>query len=436
MYAHYGASRSTHAGLHASYAVRIQRCMRTFTRAYRHVCAQHTAHRVLHARVVCAYRYSSFRSAPTLTITPRRSSGKMATGVYLHFMNAICPPKLSCRLVCFFPPCPLLGGTPTAKRPAMKRRWMQAVLYEILKTLREPAGLQQHACLRGKYTPSRDRVCAANGFVCIVNGVRRRIYARGIWFPLDTPMRNKFWGVSRGQACTRCIKRVGTSAFTAGPPKSGGHIRQLLADVRSHERRAAAGEPGADRAAQSARERMRRHGHHPESHVLTRLLGSQYGNLLLLHSQLGVQGLDNQGDYLHRDLLNFCGVYFCGATNAVMASVHGCRDEFNRRMRAVPKQHSRHGGCASRKCPIITATKPMKKGKKAPKGGAKSAQAIKEVHLYVQGLRLHLNKRMYGCMRPLGTHIGLYARVGCACRAARGIVGRMQDDTRVGAGGL
>ena len=355
MYAHYGASRSTHAGLHASYAVRIQRCMCTFTRAYRHVCAQHTAHRVLHARVVCAYRYSSFRSAPTLTITPRRSSGKMATGVYLHFMNAICPPKLSCRLVCFFPPCPLLGGTPTAKRPAMKRRWMQAVLYEILKTLREPAGLQQHACLRWKYTPSRDRVCAANGFVCIVNGVRRRIYARGIWFPLDTPMRNKFWGVSRGQACTRCIKRVGTSAFTAGPPKSGGHIRQLLADVRSHERRAAAGEPGADRAAQSARERMRRHGHHPESHVLTRLLGSQYGNLLLLHSQLGVQGLDNQGDYLHRDLLNFCGVYFCGATNAVMASVHGCRDEFNRRMRAVPKQHSRHGGCASRKCPIITA---------------------------------------------------------------------------------
>ena len=332
-----------------------QRCMRTFTRACRHVCAQHTAHRVLHARVVCAYRYSSFRSAPTLTITPRRSSGKMATGVYLHFMNAICPPKLSCRLVCFFPPCPLLGGTPTAKRPAMKRRWMQAVLYEILKTLREPAGLQQHACLRWKYTPSRDRVCAANGFVCIVNGVRRRIYARGIWFPLDTPMRNKFWGVSRGQACTRCIKRVGTSAFTAGPPKSGGHIRQLLADVRSHERRAAAGEPGADRAAQSARERMRRHGHHPESHVLTRLLGSQYGNLLLLHSQLGVQGLDNQGDYLHRDLLNFCGVYFCGATNAVMASVHGCRDEFNRRMRAVPKQHSRHGGCASRKCPIITA---------------------------------------------------------------------------------
>ena len=89
-----------------------------------------------------------------------------------------------------------------------------------------------------------------------------------------------------------------------------------------------------------------------------------------------MQGLDNQGDYLHRDLLNFCGVYFCGATNTVMASVHGCRDEFNRRMRAVPKQHSRHGGCASRKCPIITATKPMKKGKKAPKGGAKSAQAI------------------------------------------------------------
>jgi hypothetical protein len=205
------------------------------------------------------------------------------------------------------------------------------------------------------------------------------MYARGVWFPLDTPMRNKFWLLARGQACNRCVNRFGTSSFVHGRPNSCHCVRQLHADIVSQQRRATVGEPGAKEAVLAATARMRRHGHVPARHCLWKLLASRYGGLLVQHPAHGVQGLDLQGDYLHRILLNFCGAYFCGTVNSILASISGAIETFNDRLRRAPKQHDRHGGAPFRRCPVKTATKPTKAGEKAPKGGAKSAQHIKEV---------------------------------------------------------
>jgi hypothetical protein len=69
-----------------------------------------------------------------------RSSGKSATAFYLHNLNVICPPKLACRIVCFFPPCPTLESVPKHLRAHKRKLWMQAVVFEILCTLETPAG--------------------------------------------------------------------------------------------------------------------------------------------------------------------------------------------------------------------------------------------------------------------------------------------------------
>ena len=74
------------------------------------------------------------------------------------------------------------------------------------------------------------------------------MYARGVWFPLDTPMRNKFWLLARGQACNRCVNRFDTSSFVHGRPNSCHCVRQLHADIVSQQRRATVGEPGAKEA--------------------------------------------------------------------------------------------------------------------------------------------------------------------------------------------
>ena len=229
--------------------------------------------------------------------------------------------------------------------------------------------------------------CTGNGFTTIIHGVGVRVYARGVWFPLDTPMRTKFWLLARPSACNLCIKRSFSSAFLVGRPNSTAQVRQLYADVISEQRRVDANEPNADADLKRARRRMKRHGHHPVEHCLWELQHHRYGGLLVLHPAHGTQGLDTQGDYLHRILLNICGVYFIGDVNAILSSLSGGIEKLNKILREVPKQRDRHGGVAMRKCPVHSATRPTAPGRGKSKGGAKSAQHIKEVaFLYVYGL--------------------------------------------------
>ena len=142
-------------------------------------------------------------------------------------------------------------------------------------------------------------VLVERGMSVTLGGVAHVVYMRGVWFPLDTPERTKFWLLARAHACAVCRHRPGRSAWRPTRPKHVRDVMALMEQIMLYRRALAAGIVGSKEQLEGATAQMRRWGHKPIPHCLW---GGwrRYGPLLLRNARLGWHALYLGGDYLHK----------------------------------------------------------------------------------------------------------------------------------------
>ena len=116
---------------------------------------------------------------------------------------------------------------------------------------------------------NHNRVRAGRGMALHLGGQDRVVYLRGVWFPLDSPERKKFWLLARAHACAVCKHRSGRSAWRSDPgPKHCREVMQKWESVQLHRRATEAGIEGAAARRDAAVAQLKRWGHKPIHHCL------------------------------------------------------------------------------------------------------------------------------------------------------------------------